>query len=64
MLDEKEESYAQDAKWAVTHSPLVWGLIKHFCAHKLCTTVKVHSAVHYKSMQMLMRKKPVTLFEH
>ena len=27
MLDEKEESYAQDAKWAVTHSPLVWGLI-------------------------------------
>ena len=50
MLDEKEESYAQDAKWAVTHSPLVWGLIKHFCAHKLCTTVKVHSAVHYKSI--------------
>ena len=28
-IDEKEESYAhaQDAKWAVTHSPLVWGLI-------------------------------------
>ena len=39
-------------------------LIKHFCAHKLYTTVKVNSAVHYKSMQLLMRKKPVTLFEH
>ncbi len=28
MLDEKEESYAhaQDAKWAVIHSPLVWGV--------------------------------------
>ena len=32
-------------------------LIKHFCAHKLYTTVKVNSAVHYKSMQLLMRKK-------
>ena len=31
--------------------------IKHFCAHKLYTTVKVNSAVHYKSMQLLMRKK-------
>ena len=39
-------------------------LIKHFCAHKLYTTVKVNSAVHYKSMQLFMRKKPVTLFEH
>ena len=39
-------------------------LIKHFCARKLYTTVKVNSAVHYKSMQLLMRKKPVTLFEH
>ena len=32
-------------------------LIKHFCAHKLYTTVKVNSAVHYKSMQLLMREK-------
>ena len=32
-------------------------LIKHFCAHKLYTTVKVNSVVHYKSMQLLMRKK-------
>ena len=39
-------------------------LIKHFCAHKLYTSVKVNSAVHYKSMQLLMREKPVTLFEH
>ena len=39
-------------------------LIKHFCAHQLYTTVKVNSAVHYKSMQLLMQKKPVTLFEH
>ena len=33
-------------------------LIKHFCAHKLYTTVTVNSAVHYTSMQLLMRKKP------
>ena len=33
-------------------------LIKNFCAHKLYTTVNVNSAVHYKSMQLLMRKKP------
>ena len=39
-------------------------LIKHLCAHKLYTTVKVNSAIHYKSMQLLMRKKSVTLFEH
>ena len=32
-------------------------LIKHFCAHKLYTTVKVNSAVHYKSMQLVMWKQ-------
>ena len=36
---------------------VVFLLIKRLCAHKLYTTVKVNSAVHYKPMQLLMQKK-------